>query len=171
MDDHKFTAKLERFNSDLWGYHIVVPEEIAELYIKAGIKRMISKYNGVIESHCAFMPRGDGRFFININKEIRTKLKLLIGSSLDVELSPDESKYGMEMPEEFQVLLDQDIEGGKYFHLLTPGKQRSLIYQVGKLKNPDKRLEKANVILEFLKWNKGKLDFKALNLAFKDAKR
>lgn len=171
MSKLNFKAKLERFNSDLWGHHIMVPEEIVLSLIEAGVKRMISTYNDQIKTHCALRSMGDGRYFININKEIRSKLKLQVGSTLSVNLSPDNSKYGMKMPEEFQVLLDQDIEGEQYFHALTPGKQRSLIYMVAKPKNPDKRLEKANVILEFLKWNQGKLDFTALIAAFKEARK
>ena len=170
-DSITFKARLEKFSGDLWGHHIVVPDEVALPLIKAGRKRNKSLFDGSIETHSALMPMGDGSYFININKDIRSKLGLRLGSTLTVTLSPDTSKYGMEMPEEFQVLLDQDQEGAQWFHALTPGRQRSLIYIVAKYKNPDKRLEKANVILEFLKWNQGKLDFKALNQAFKDANK
>lgn len=171
MEAIVFEAKLEKFNSDLWGHHIVVPDDIATALLKAGRKRNKSMFNGKIETHSALMSMGNGRYFININKEIRSKLKLRIGSKLQVTLTPDDSKYGMEMPEEFQVLLDQDTEGSEYFHAHTPGRQRALIYIVAKPKNPDKRLQKANVILEFLKLNNGNLDFKALNQAFKNANK
>ncbi len=166
-----FTAKLEKFNSDLWGHHVVVPDDIAAPLLKSKKKRFKGTFNDGIETHCALMPMGNGRYFININKDIRSQLKLRIGSKVTVTLSEDDSKYGMEMPEEFQVLLDQDIEGDKYFHARTPGRQRALIYIVAKYKSSDKRLEKAVVILDFLKWNQGKLDFKALNVAFKEARK
>ena len=72
------------------------------------------------------------------------------------------------MPEEMEVLLAQDEEADRYFHQLTPGKQRSLLHIIGKPKTEATRLKKAIVITEYLKTNRGKLDFKELNLAFKE---
>ena len=64
--------------------------------------------------------------------------------------------------------MEQDEEADKYFHQLTPGKQRSLLHIIAKPKREETRLKKAVVITEYLKTNKGKLDFTALNLAFKE---
>lgn len=166
-----FTTTLEKFDSNLWGHHIMVPNKVVQHFKKKGEKRFRCKLNDQLEFACAFMPAGDDKYFININKAIRTKLKLQIGTKVKAELSIDDSKYGMEMPEEFGELLAQDPEGSDHFHALTSGKQRNLIYLVAKMKSTDKRLEKALVIVEFLKTNKGKLDFKALNEAFKVANR
>ena len=93
-----------------------------------------------------------------------------VGSKVQVSLQPDESKYGMPMPEEMDELLKIDDEANQYFHALTKGKQRSLLYIIGKPKNSDTRLNKAIVVTEHLKrWN-GKLDFAILNQEFKDYK-
>ena len=74
------------------------------------------------------------------------------------------------MPEEFEELLLQDETANTLFHALTKGKQRNLLYIIGKPKGTAKRLEKAVVVAEYLKANNGKLDFKALNEAFKSYK-
>jgi uncharacterized protein YdeI (YjbR/CyaY-like superfamily) len=73
----------------------------------------------------------------------------------------------MPMPEELEELLLQDPEGDMYFHELTPGKQRNLIYMVSKPKGVDTRIKKALVIVQHLKEVKGQLDFKMLNEAYK----
>jgi hypothetical protein len=41
------------------------------------------------------------------------------------------------------------------------------LYIAGKVKNPDKRIQKSLVILEHLKKNKGIIDFKQLNFELK----
>jgi uncharacterized protein YdeI (YjbR/CyaY-like superfamily) len=80
----------------------------------------------------------------------------------------DDSKYGMPMPDEFQEVLYQEPDASKYFHELTAGKQRSLLYIVGKVKNTESRIKKSLAIADHLVANKGKLDFKMLNEAFKE---
>ena len=66
-----------------------------------------------------------------------------------------------------EELLAQDEHGSKVFHDLTPGRQRSLLHLVGKPKSEAIRIKKAITILEYLKSVNGVLDFKELNLAFK----
>ena len=115
----------------------------------------------------ALMGDGAGDYFINTNQEIRKKLGLDIGSTIRYSLEKDKSTYGMPMPEELGEILDMDEDANRYFHALTLGKQRNLIFLVAKPKGSETRLRKAIVITEFLKDNNGKLDFKALNEAFK----
>jgi uncharacterized protein YdeI (YjbR/CyaY-like superfamily) len=62
------------------------------------------------------------------------------------------------MPAEFNEVLKQDREGNKLFHALTAGKQRSLLYLVGKVKNIDRRIHTALVVVEHLKKNEGRID-------------
>ncbi|MEM9920465.1 MAG: YdeI/OmpD-associated family protein [Bacteroidota bacterium] len=165
----RFTAVLDNFNSDLWGHHIRVPKPIAEAFIEGKNRRVLCILNDQFEIHCALMPDGKQGYFININKEIRTKLKLKVGSEIHAELKKDESEYGLPMPEELAELFRQDEEGSTLFHALSPGKQRSLLYIIGKPKSSNTRLRKALVVVDYLKSTGGKLDFKALNQAFKDS--
>jgi uncharacterized protein YdeI (YjbR/CyaY-like superfamily) len=108
------------------------------------------------------MPAGDDVYFINVNKKIRDQLKLIEGSTVHVSLSEDKSEYGLPFPEEFKELLNQDPAGNKLFHALTPGKQRNLIYAVSQVKNTDLRIHRGLAILEHLKMNKGKINFRQL---------
>lgn len=167
----QFTAQLERFEDNpLWGHHITVPDAIAQAFISEKQSRVVCSLNAVHEFQCALMSKGDGSYFIMLNSEIRKKMQLEIGSILEISLAKDESKYGLPMPEEFQELLYQDELADRFFHGLTKGKQRSLLHIIGKPKSETKRLEKAIVVAEYLKANDGKLDFKALNEAFKNYK-
>lgn len=171
MKSEAFDAQLERFDSDLWHFHIVIPSLIAQPFLSAGEKRVMCQLADSPPFACALMPRGDGQYFININKERRKKLGLELGQSIAAQIWKDESTYGLPMPEELGTLLEMDNEFNTFFHTLTPGKQRNLIHLVNTPKRSETRLRKAVTICDYLKGAQGKLDFKALNQAFKNAPR
>lgn len=158
-----FETILERFNSKLWHYHILVPADIAKAFVKGTDRRVICRLNNKVTFQCALMHKGSGTFFININKSIRDKLKLKEGDSLQVSLKKDESEYGLPLPEELAELMKQDEEGREVFHKLTPGKQRTLLYIIDHVKNTELRLRRAIAIVNHLKRTKGKIDYKQLN--------
>lgn len=171
MAELKFQTHLSKFNSPLWGHHILVPDDISEHFLSQNIKRLVCRLNNKIDIQCALMPTGEETHFININKEVRSKLGLRVGDVVQAQLKEDKSKYGLPMPEEFQELLNQDEEGHLLFHKLTPGKQRNLLYIVGSPKQSNTRLKKALVVVQHLKTQNGKIDFKQLNVEMKGANK
>jgi hypothetical protein len=161
-----FPSTLEKFDSNLWGCHVPIPEEIAPLFIEGNNRRIVFSLNGSSPVHAALM-KAKPYWFILVNKTLRDQLGLTVGSALTVYLEKDNSEYGHEVPEELQVLLDQDDVANSYFQKLTKGKQRALIYIVSKVKSPQSRLNKALAIASHLVESKGKLDFKVLNIKIK----
>lgn len=147
---------------------IPVSEEIAKFYKKNDINRFIFQIDGIEEFYGAFVPYEKGKSMILINADRRKKLGINIGDKIEVLIKADDSKYGMPLPEEMKIAFQEDPEGKDYFHQLTPGKMRSLLHIVSKYKSSDKRIEKAVIILEHLRANLGKLDYKMLNEAFKN---
>jgi bifunctional DNA-binding transcriptional regulator/antitoxin component of YhaV-PrlF toxin-antitoxin module len=131
---------------------------------KGSIRRVVCTLNGVETFQCSLLPAGNGvEYCISLNKKIRDKLGLAVGDMVGVELARDESKYGLPMPEELQEVLDQDNEGNKLFHALTNGRQRTILYYVAKYKDVDRRIGSALIIVEHLKNNDGKIDYKKLS--------
>jgi uncharacterized protein YdeI (YjbR/CyaY-like superfamily) len=55
------------------------------------------------------------------------------------------------MPEEFQAVLDSDPEAFDIFKSFTPGKQRSLIYYILKIKTSQLRIDRSILISENMK--------------------
>jgi hypothetical protein len=163
----EFNAILEKFDSELWTYHVKVPYVIARQFIDSTGQRVIASLNNGEGIHCAIMAAGDDVYFLNMNAEIRKKYQLSIGSTVHIALKPDTSKYGMPMPEELEAVLEEDDVFNTYFDALTPGKQRNLIYIVNKVKDSDKRIRKSIVIADHLKNFSGKIDFKVLNAALR----
>ena len=161
-----FQTTISNFYGDLWGFHIKVTAKIAAPYLTKD-RRVLCQLNEGESFACALMPDGKGAFFINVNKERRKTLGIELGDTIAVVIQKDTSKYGMPMPPIMAEILAQDPEADNYFHALTAGKQRSLLHIVGKPKREETRLKKALVITEYLKMNKGKLDFKELQIAFR----
>lgn len=163
-----FTTTLEQLNYSIWSYHFPVNAEITAQFTEGNNRRVrciVNHSNIVINT--ALMPIGDSSY-IMVNKDVRAKLGLEEGDKVTLTLEKDTSEYGIPMPESFRVLLDQDNEGSEFFHRLTPGKQRSMIYIVGKVKNIDSQLNKGMAILDHLREVKGELDFKMLNQKIKE---
>ncbi len=167
MNPVTFSTTITHFiSSPLWGYYFPVSNEIASLFINGNNRRVICTLNDTISLHCALMPNKEN-WFVMLNKQVFKKLNLPLNSVIEVKMIKDESEYGMPMPDEFREVLDQDPDADVYFHNLTPGKQRSLIYLVGKVKSSDSRIRKALAIADHLTANKGNIDYKLLNEAFK----
>lgn len=166
----EFTTSLQKFtdkNASVYGLHFPVPKPIAQNFIAGENRRVICTVNQSFKLSSGLMPFQE-YWYILVNQEVKKQLNLEIGDEVVIHLEKDRSEYGMPMPEELMVLLDQDELGHRYFHELTPGKQRNLIYLVNKVKNVDSRLNKALAIVDHLKEYEGKLDFKALHVKIKE---
>ena len=153
----KFKAVMARSPVESGWHFIPVEAKIAKRFEKKdGTRRVVCTINGEVSFQCALIPWGD-IFTIIVNKSKRDKLGVAAGDKVSVELTSDESKYGLPMPEELQEVLNQDPDGDRYFHALTAGKQRSILYFVGKIKDIDKRIHTALIFIDHLKNNDGKI--------------
>jgi hypothetical protein len=158
MKPIKFKTKLIRSPGYESGWHFVhVDAKIGNKFEKKdGSRRVVCTINDSECFQCALLP-SDGNFVIIVNKVKRTRLGIADGDRISVELALDESKYGLPMPEELEEVLNQDPEGDRLFHSLTAGKQRSMLYFIGKIKDIDQRIHNALVVVEHLKKNDGKI--------------
>ena len=129
--------------------------------------RVLIDINGEGTISSGLMPDGKDNFFVTISKEVRKKFNLELGDEVTLTISPDNSEYGMPLPEELAELWAIDDDARRTFHMLTPGKQRGLIYQIAKPKGAATRVKKAVQVSEYLKSTNGKLDYKELNAYIK----
>lgn len=162
-----FQTHISKFDDSIWSYHLKVPEDIYQSFAKLKIKRVLMQINSSEKLHAGFMPEGNGKYFLMLSKELMKNLQFAGGQLVSVCIEEDTTRYGMPISDEMKELLELDPEGEALFHNLTPGKIRSLLHFINKFKSSDKRIEKSIIILEHIKANSGKLDWKALNEAFK----
>lgn len=166
-----FKAKVqEEGNSLMWNFFVEVPDKISKVLMKGTDRRVICNFNNLIEVQIALTPAKGRPYQLILNKEVRKKLAVQPGDTIQVSIKKDESEYGIGIPDFFKEFCTQDPEGSMAFHKLTSGKQRTLLYLMNKPKSENKKLEKAWVIFEYLKEVKGNLDYKELNEAFKNSR-
>lgn len=166
----RFLSRLKKFDrktSKVYGWHIPIPYEIADAFIEGTKRRIKCTFENGYEHFTGLMPFKH-YWYILVSTDIVSTLNLSEEQEITILLEKDNSQYGMSMPEELQVLLDQDETGFKHFDNLTPGKQRNLIYIVSKVKNTNKRLSKALAIVNHLNSQNGQLDFKLLAQKIKE---
>ena len=157
-----FETQLAKLSDDMGWHYIAVSRAVNDAFGFTGnARRVVCTLNGEVSYQCALMPK-DGEFFIVVNKKNRDELGIVAGDTLRVELVIDESKYGLPMPDEMREVLDQDAEGDRLFHALTAGKQRTMLYYIGRWKDIDRRIHYALTIIEHLKNNDGKIINKEL---------
>ena len=159
------TATLTKTKSG-W-YFLRFPAEIG-LRFPSDVRsrRVVCTLNGKHTFQCALLPNKD-EFCIGVNKAVREKLGLEDGSVVSIRLEPDTTKYGAPISKELKEVLKQDPEGSRLFHALTAGKQRSLIYMIGGVRDIDKRIHLSLIVLEHIKTNGKVID----SLLYEELKR
>ncbi len=143
-------------------HYAEVPKHILEKAGGVGSRHLCS-LNSSEKFHCGLVALGEGRGYIIVNKKRLKSLHLKQGDEVQVYIEPDPSKYGMEMPEELEALLEQDEEGSAVFETLTDGQKRYIIYYVSQVKSSQKKIDRAILLIKNLKtMPPGKFDFRYL---------
>ncbi|MDH7447122.1 YdeI/OmpD-associated family protein [Aquimarina sp. 2201CG14-23] len=142
------------FETSLQTIHsILIPSEIAMPFIAQNHKRVVVQIrymDASVRYHAALQKRKD-QFSIMFSKKYQKALGVFPNDFFEVQLFEDTSKYGVEMPEELEAVLESDPEASEIFESFTDGKKRSLIYYVLGFKNPQTRIDKALIITENIK--------------------
>ena len=145
-----FTAYLSAIEGPMIHHVIRVPDEVTALFKKEkGAVRVLCSVEDMEEFPCALNPRGED-YVIMASKQLIRKHKLQPDLPFRVSIRPDEND-GLELPEEFMEVLNQDEWGEQLFTALLPGRKRSLLYYIRSAKSPDTRIKRSLEIIEKLK--------------------
>jgi hypothetical protein len=159
---HEFISEVSMLeNSSVYGHHLPVPTHISDKFNNTD-RRVVCIFNDEIKHQCALMPSSQGYYMILLQKRIREKLNVNLGDQIKVKIEKDQSEYGLPVPEELYELWAIDPDADAIFHILTKGKQRTLIHMISQGKRSETRVKKAVAILEYLKSVGGNLDFKEM---------
>ncbi|PQB05988.1 hypothetical protein BST85_06745 [Aureitalea marina] len=129
-------------------HSLIIPDDLAVSMLDGGKKRVVvhGRYQEKeVEFHAA-LQRIKGSYRIMFSKKHQKSLGVGPTDPVEIRLSPDTSKYGVEVPEEFQAVLDSDPVAYAQFESLSDGLKRSLIYYVKRFKNSQTRIDKSLVI-------------------------
>jgi len=135
-------------------YNLFIPKKHAENIIndEKRAKLKVSYQGNEIEFFAAFrLDKKSGDYKLMFSKAKQKELGVSLNDELTVQLFKDNSKYGVEMPEELEAVLISDFEAFEIFENLTPGKQRSIIYFIKRVNGVQKKVDKALLLCENLK--------------------
>lgn len=164
-----FTSALATTDSNPPWHILRVPKsEVAGFGFKGNLRRVLCSLNGNEFFNCSLFPsRGD--YFLTISKQLRSRLGVEVGDAVEIVLKPDQSKYGMPVPDEFAEVLRQDPEAERLFDALSPGNQRLMLKLVVFVKDVDRRIARALAGVELLKAMDGTFDYHAQHMAMRVA--
>lgn len=143
-----------KFEVTIVGTHgLVVPDEHALPFVEGKHDRVAIKayFEKKEISFHGKLHRYNDRYMLSFGKRYQKELGVSRNDFFELQLYEDTSKYGVEMPEELQAVLETDMEAMAGFENLTDGKKRSIIYYILRVKNPQSRIDKALIIAENLK--------------------
>lgn len=133
---------------------IVIPNEVAQLFLSKNHKRVKveARHNGEhISFYAALTAKKNGLCVLMFSKEKQKTLGVFMNDYFSMQLFEDQSKYGVDMPEELEAVLLSDYDAYTIFENLTPGKQRSIIYTILRYKSSQTRIDKALILTNNLK--------------------
>lgn len=134
-------------------YSLLLPLEIIQPFLDKNIKRV--KVKALFEAkkmefHAAFQKR-NGNYYMMFGKRYQKELGVFANDYFQIQFFEDDSKYGVEMPEELEAVLMSDPDAFQIFESFTPGKQRGIIYGILSYKVSQTRIDKSILVCTNLK--------------------
>lgn len=131
--------------------YLVCDYDRAKAFIDKHSKRVIMTGPDGEDLHRALQLRKDGYALIMLSKAVLKSWKKEVGDLVTVKIRPDDTEFGMPMPEEFKVTLEMDPEAAEAFNALNPGRKRGLLHYAGSPKTEASRIKRALELAEKLR--------------------
>jgi hypothetical protein len=138
--EFRFKSKLSPIKATFLNTVIYLPEDIVKALPKGRI-RTKGTINGAAFA-LAPQYKKDGSRFFSVGAALRKAAKIKEGDVVDVKFRMVDADI-VDIPEELEVVLEQDEEGKKVWDTFTKGMQRSLIIYVTSVKNVDSRIKRS----------------------------
>jgi hypothetical protein len=112
-------------------------------------KRVLVRWS-TFEHHCAILKNREGAY-LRFGKAHHKNWGLYAGLHLKLDIDIDSSTYQFEYPDTLKEILETDPEAQTHWQVLSAGKQRSILYQIAKIKSTDKQIDKGLLLCTRLK--------------------
>ena len=139
---------------------------MVEPFLSKNIKRVKAKASfegSEVNFHGAIQKR-NGNYYMMFGKRYQKELGIFPNDYFQLQFFEDDSKYGVDMPEELGAVLQSDYEAFTIFESFTAGKKRGIIYMIARYSTSQTRIDKSLLLCENLK--KGVRDNRMLLKSF-----
>lgn len=134
-------------------YSLLLPMEIIQPFLDKNLKRVKVKatFEGKEVHFHGGLQKRNGNYYMMFGKRYQKELGVFPNDYFQLQFIEDDSKYGVEMPEELDAVLLSDYVAFQIFDSFTDGKKRGIIYAISRYKNSQTRIDKSILICENLK--------------------
>ena len=142
MKTYKSQQIISQLEKRKGGYFILkIEAEIVNKFNNKKYTRFLCKLEKSLIFQCGLNHLGDGHFFIILSAKNLQTINKQLGSNIHFELTEDPNPLGAEIPEVLEAVLEQDEILKAGFESLTPGKKRSVIFGLNKIKDIEKQIQ------------------------------
>lgn len=146
----KFKTTLQRPDGLGTWHYADTPIRVEKEFGVKGKLPISGKLNG-IDFKATLIPRGNGEHYLVLDKNIRTKAKIEIDDSIEMEIWKDNSKRKVIVPNDFKVRLSKIQKAESFFQSLAYSYQKAYIDWINAAKKEETRvirIEKSMSLLE-----------------------
>jgi hypothetical protein len=146
MQLKRYEYTTELFSTER-GIYAVFPFDGRAEFGKRSAVRVICTIEGY-QFKCSLLPMGDGTHAIYVRKAIRNRIRKDIGDEVHLIIEPDLSPRVIEIPEDFQWLLDDDPELKQKFEKLSFSVREFTINYINEARLPETRARRIEQLIE-----------------------
>ena len=134
-------------------HSICLPEEALRPFLEGKHSRVLVRvrFEGKTLKFHAALQRYQGNWQISFSKRKQKVLGVYPGDYFHLQLFEDQSRYGVDIPEELEAVLISDPEAREIFEGFTPGKKRSIIYAIAAYARSQTRIDKSLLLCDNLR--------------------
>jgi hypothetical protein len=147
---HEFESVLDRGTKGLRQHFLEVPAPVAQAIEATGSRRVVLAVKGQEYRRALNTIVGVGRVLL-IGKDVLREAHLELGDVVQVRLWADPEPDKLDVPEEFQAVMDSDPEAAERFEGLTLGTRRSMLIYITQVKHTDTRIKRSLEMAEKLR--------------------
>ncbi|MBX7481702.1 YdeI/OmpD-associated family protein [Qipengyuania qiaonensis] len=149
--EHEFEAPIDRHGvgrtRKIWYNVVWLPADLAaslpfDRYPQLRIEGELAE----IPVENAFIPAGDGRYYLIVSPEVLKIGGLDVGDPVSFRFRVADQER-VDLPADLQRALARDPEGQERWQALTPGRRRALAHHVGSAKGDDTRARRIAAVL------------------------
>jgi hypothetical protein len=146
--------KSPEFEVTITGVHAIrLPDEVVKPFLDKQQKRVLAvvRFGDTSLRFYAALLKWQGAYHLTFAKSKQKELGVFPNDYFWMQLFEDKSRYGAEMPEELEAVLQSDPEANHIFREFTAGKKRSIIYMIARYVNSQTRIDKSLLLCKNLK--------------------
>ena len=148
---YEFTGELIRGTAG--GYFIDFPYDVLTEFGTKKQVRVKIWFDGYLERK-SLLPKGEGKHWISISYTLRTQLGKVDGDHLHMVVEPDLDPRTVEIPEDFEWLLDNEPHLKEVFNRQSYFNQKFFCDWITQSSGPETRVHRINSIFEWLEKHK-----------------